>query len=65
MVLNVKRGGNGEIERFKSWVLAGGNHQTYDVDYLETYAPVVEFTIVRMFLYLSLCFSVFVAQVDN
>lgn len=64
MVLNVKRRANGEIDRFKARMVAGGNHQTYGVDYLDTYAPVASFTLVRIFLYLVLCLGLFVAQVD-
>lgn len=64
VVLNVKRDANGEVDRFKARIVAGGNRQTYGVDYLDTYAPVVDFSIVRMFLYLVLSLGFFVGQVD-
>ncbi len=51
VVLKVKRNSNGTVERFKARIVAGGNHQTYGHDYIETYAPVVSFTLVLLFLY--------------
>lgn len=63
-VLKVKRKSDGTVERFKARIVAGGNFQKYGEDYLETYAPVVSFSIVRIFLYLVLCLGMYVAQVD-
>ena len=64
VVLNVKRNAHGGVDRFKARLVAGGNHQTYGLNYLETYAPVVEFSAVRLFLYLVLYLGLFVGQVD-
>lgn len=63
-ILKIKRKSDGTVERFKARVVAGGNFQTYGEDYMETYAPVVSFTLVRIFLYLVLCLNMVVAQLD-
>ena len=63
-ILRVKRNSDGSVERFKARVVAGGNFQTYGENYKETYAPVVSFSLVRIFLYLVLCLNMFVAQLD-
>ena len=63
-ILKVKRKADGSVERFKARVVAGGNHQTYGENYKETYAPVVSFTMVRIFLYLALCLQMCVGQLD-
>ena len=64
VVLKIKRHGDGSVERFKAQVVAGGNYQTYGEDYLESYAPVVSFSLVHMFLYLTLCLKLHIAQLD-
>jgi len=63
-ILKVKRKSDGSVERFKARVVAGGNFQIYGENYKETYAPVVPFSLVRMFLYLVLCLNMVVAQLD-
>lgn len=62
--LNVKRSADGGVHRFKARPVVGGNHQTYGLNYLETYAPVVEFPTVRLFLHLVLYFGLFAGQID-
>ena len=52
------------MERFKARIVAGGNHQVYGDNYKETYAPVVSFTMVRIFLYLALCLQLCIGQLD-
>ena len=64
IVLKVKRDKEGDVDRFKARVVAGGNHQTHGEDYFDTYAPVVHFSVVRIFLYIAVCLSMFIAQVD-
>lgn len=64
VMLKVKRKSDGNVERFKARVVAGGNLQTYGENYKETYAPVVSFALVRIFLYLVLCKHMQVAQLD-
>ena len=63
-ILKVKRESDGTIERFKARVVAGGNHQVYGEDLNATYAPVVSFSLVRMFLYIALCLKLHISQVD-
>jgi hypothetical protein len=46
--LQIKRTVNGEFERCKTRIVAGGDHQEYGVNYTDTYAPVIEWTIVRL-----------------
>ncbi|KAI5328385.1 hypothetical protein L3X38_027782 [Prunus dulcis] len=46
---------HGSIERFKAHLVANGFHQQYDIDYLETFRPVVKHVIVCIIL--SLAFS--------
>ena len=64
VVLKVKRNADGTIERFKSRIVAGGNHQVYGYDYMETYAPVVDFSVVRLFLYMMLVYNLVAVQLD-
>ena len=64
IVLKIKRDSGGDVERFKARIVAGGNHQRYGEDYFETYAPVVSFSMVRLFLYIAICGGMFIAQVD-
>jgi Reverse transcriptase (RNA-dependent DNA polymerase) len=59
-----KRTVNGEFDRCKTRIVAGGDHQEYGVNCTGTYAPVIEWTIVRLFLYLSCVFSWEKVQVD-
>jgi Reverse transcriptase (RNA-dependent DNA polymerase) len=56
-VLQIKRTVNGEFERCTTRIVAGGDHQEYGVNYTDTYAPVIEWTVVRLSLYLSCVFS--------
>lgn len=64
VIFKVKRNADGSVQRFKARVVAGGNHQTFGQDYMETYAPVVSFSVVGLFLYLTLSLQMYVAQVD-
>ena len=50
-ILRVKRKSDGSVDRFKARVVAGGNFQTYGENYKETYAPVVSFSLVRIFFF--------------
>ena len=63
-VLKVKRNADGTVQRFKARVVAGGNFQRYGENYKETYAPVVSFTVVRIFLYLTMCLGMRIGQLD-
>lgn len=63
-ILKIKRNADGNGERFKARVVAAGNHQVYCENYKETYAPVVSFTVVQLFLYLTLCLGICLGQVN-
>ena len=64
IVLKVKRNTDNTIERFRARIVAGGNHQVYGYDYMETYAPVVDFSVVRIFLYIKLVYNLVAVQLD-
>ena len=52
-VLKIKRGAQGEIERFKARYVAQGFTQVHVVDFFETWAPVGRYATLRMLL--SVC----------
>jgi Reverse transcriptase (RNA-dependent DNA polymerase) len=64
IILKAKRNADGSVERFKARIVEGGNHQQFGQDYFETYGPVVNFAIVRVFLYIAVCSNMRMAQVD-
>jgi Reverse transcriptase (RNA-dependent DNA polymerase) len=64
VVLKVKLDSERMVERWKALIVAGGNHQQYGKDYFETYAPVVDFAIVRVLLHIAMCENMRMAQVD-
>jgi hypothetical protein len=63
-VLQIKRVVKGEFERCETRIVAGGDNQEYGVNYTNTFATVIEWTIVRLFLYLSCVFLWEKIQVD-
>ncbi len=50
VILKVKRDENGAATRFKARVVVGGHKQQRDIDFDDIYAPVVEFSSIRLFL---------------
>jgi Reverse transcriptase (RNA-dependent DNA polymerase) len=64
IILKIKRNADGSVERFKARIVAGGNNQQFVQDNFETYAPVADFAIVRVFLYIAVCSNMRMAQVD-
>jgi hypothetical protein len=54
IVLKIRRYPDGMAGRFKARIVAGGNHQVYGYDYTATHAPVVDFTLLRVVLYIAL-----------
>jgi Reverse transcriptase (RNA-dependent DNA polymerase) len=64
IILRVKRYPDGMAGRFKARIVAGGDHQVYGYDYTATHAPVVDFTLLRVVLYIALSLQTYMAQVD-
>jgi hypothetical protein len=50
VVIKIKQGANGEMEHYKTILVARGFTQTYGVDYNETFALVAKFTSIRCIL---------------
>ncbi|MEL7521272.1 MAG: reverse transcriptase domain-containing protein, partial [Cyanobacteria bacterium J06553_1] len=63
-ILRVKRGSGGEIIKYKARLVVLGNLQRPNIDYFETYAPVVEFTVVRVLLILASTLDLTIRQLD-
>jgi Reverse transcriptase (RNA-dependent DNA polymerase) len=53
-VFKIKRNDDGSIERYKDRLVAKGYHQDADLDYHETYSPVVKPIIIRVVLSLAI-----------
>ncbi|KAJ4701866.1 Retrovirus-related Pol polyprotein from transposon TNT 1-94 [Melia azedarach] len=63
-VYKVKLNPDGTIFGFKARLVAKGFHQTADVDYNETYSPVVKASIIRIILSLTIVKNWDLGQVD-
>lgn len=64
VVLQVKRDSKGHVDWFRARIVAGGNHQIYGQCYMKTYAPVGNFSLIRLFLYMVICLRRCIAQSD-
>lgn len=63
-VFTIKRDKNGNIERYKSRLVAKGCSQKYGVDYSETFSPVVRYSSFRIILACAVEFKLHVHQMD-
>jgi hypothetical protein len=63
-VFALKRGPNGEVERYKARIVAKGFSQVYEIDYSETFAPVVKWSSIRILLALAARLDLEVHQMD-
>ena len=64
MVLKVKYGENGDIERFQCRVVAQGFSQTQGVDYEKSFAPVAGFNMITALLAMAVNCDMIVHQMD-
>lgn len=63
-VFKTKRGSDGSVDRYKERLVAKGYAQQYDVDYDETYSPVVRFSSIRALLAFTVDNDLLVHQMD-
>lgn len=63
-VFALKRKPNGEVEKYKARLVAHGCSQKYNVDYQETFAPVVRHSVIRLFLSLAAQHKLLVNHID-
>lgn len=53
-VFKIKRNSDGSVARYKTRLVAQGFHQQADLDYTETFSPVVKPTTIRVLFTLAL-----------
>ena len=63
-VFKIKRGPNGEIEKYKAQLVAKGFTQIHGIDYTDTFAPVTKFTTIRALLTLATKYNLEIHQMD-
>ena len=63
-VLKVKRFPDGLVRKLKSRFVAGGHRQKHGVDFFDTFAPVVNWSTVRLLLILTVQLGLVFKQVD-
>jgi histone deacetylase 1/2 len=63
-VFKVKKHVDGSIERYKVLLVAKGFKQRYDLDYKDTFSPVVKPTTIRLLLSLAVTRGWSIHQVD-
>jgi hypothetical protein len=63
-VYRIKRHADGTIDRYKTQLVAKGFKQRYDIDYEDTFSPVVKIAIVRLVLAISVSRGWSLRQLD-
>lgn len=63
-VFSLKRKPDGSVEKYKARLVAHGCSQKYNVDYKETFAPVVRHSVIRLFLSLAAQHKLLVNHID-
>ena len=63
-IFRIKYNSDGSISRYKARLIAKGFHQTYGIDYSETFSPVVKASTVRVILSLAVTNYWIIRQVD-
>lgn len=63
-VFKIKRNSNGTISHYKAHLVAKGFHQSADLDYPETFSPIVKPTIIRVLLTLGIYYNWTIRQID-
>lgn len=63
-VFRVKYSPDGAISRYKARLVAKGFHQTYGIDFFETYSPVVKSSTIRVILSISVLHHWNIRQLD-
>jgi len=63
-VFRIKRNSDGTVERYKARLVAKGFHQRPDIDYKETFSPVIKPTTIRIVLNLAVTNGWSLRQLD-
>jgi len=63
-VYKIKCHANGQIDRYKAWLVARGFTQQEGIDYLETFSPVVKPTTVLLVLTIVVSYGWNIHQLD-
>uniref|UniRef100_A0AAV1TJ73 Integrase catalytic domain-containing protein n=1 Tax=Peronospora matthiolae TaxID=2874970 RepID=A0AAV1TJ73_9STRA len=63
-VFKIKRKADGSVEKYKARLVAKGFKQKYDIDYTETFSPVVKYVTLRMVIAITKYFDWPLDQVD-
>ena len=63
-VFRVKQNSDGSIQRFKARLVAKGFQQNPEIDYLETFSPVIKSSTIRVVLSLAITYGWDIQQVD-